>query len=334
MKRVQRVGMAIIAAIALIGCDALHTAADTKLTAQGSPYELIVVSDQAQWDGELGETMRDVFTASIPYLQQTEPLFDVLRVTERGFNNLVTRHRNIFKTEVLPTLDSTSVVVQYDLNAAPQIVMTLRGPSEESLNEYLSENSGMVVRALEMAERDRMISYAQKFGATNVESLIRKKFGFDMKVPKGYTVRNEGADFLWFSYEYPTASQGVLIYSYPATEGTLSLTQERLWQARNAYTSYIPGPSEGSYMTTYNDYEPEYRFFSLEGRHWAELRGLWNVAGDYMGGPFVSYSTIDEATNMVITIDCYVFSPKLGKRNFIRGVENLIYNVSFPAKAE
>ncbi|MFR9584479.1 MAG: DUF4837 family protein, partial [Rikenellaceae bacterium] len=45
---------------------------------------------------------------------------------------------------------------------------------------------------------------------------------------------------------------------------------------------------------------------------------------------YVSYSTIDVATNRVITIDCYVFSPKLPKRNFLRGVEHLLYTVKFP----
>ncbi len=46
-------------------------------------------------------------------------------------------------------------------------------------------------------------------------------------------------------------------------------------------------------------------------RTWAELRGFWDVENDFMGGPFVSYSTLDEATGRVLTIDGYVYSPKL-----------------------
>ncbi len=81
--------------------------------------------------------------------------------------------------------------------------------------------------------------------------------------------------------------------------------------------------------------EPDYRLFRLNGRLWAEMRGLWNVTGDFMGGPFVSYSTIDVRTNRVLTLDCYVYSPKLGKRNFLRSVEHILYNVKFPGdKAE
>ena len=36
-----------------------------------------------------------------------------------------------------------------------------------------------------------------------------------MTVPKGYVLAADEKDFLWARYEYPTASQGFFIYSYP-----------------------------------------------------------------------------------------------------------------------
>ena len=51
-----------------------------------------------------------------------------------------------------------------------------------------------------------------------------------------------------------------------------------------------------------------------------------------MGGPFVSYTTIDTATNSIITIDGYVFSPVLHKRNYVREMEHLVYTVEFPTQ--
>ena len=52
--------------------------------------------------GEVGDSLRAIFTAPVPYLNQTEPLFDVLRVTERGFTGMVADHRNILKVIVDP----------------------------------------------------------------------------------------------------------------------------------------------------------------------------------------------------------------------------------------
>ena len=45
-----------------------------------------------------------IFTAPVPYLNQIEPIFDVLRVTERGFTGMVADHRNILKILVDPEL--------------------------------------------------------------------------------------------------------------------------------------------------------------------------------------------------------------------------------------
>ncbi len=330
MTKLSTIFFVLAAAIGAVSCDALHTASSNSVTSQGAPYELIVVANQPQWEGELGDSLRAVLTAPIPYLQQTEPFFDVLRVTNQGYNNLVTKHRNILVNNIDPTLSETSASVQYDLYATPQVVVTISGATEQDITKYLSDNRTEIVEVLERAERDRAIDYATKFDVKSLSSLIESKFGFEMKIPAGYSLRNEGDDFLWLSYEYPTASQGVIIYKYPAVDGIQSLTAENLTAARNRFTSLIPGPSEGSYMTTFMDYTPDYRTFRLDGRLWAEMHGLWEVEGDFMGGPFVSYSTLDTTTGEIVTIDCYVFSSKLPKRNFVRGVEHLIYNVKFP----
>ena len=53
-----------------------------------------------------------------------------------------------------------------------------------------------------------------------------------------------------------------------------------------------------------------------------------------MGGPFVSYTTVDTATDRVFTLDCYVYSPKLPKRNYMREVEHLLHLVKFPAATD
>lgn len=334
MNRILTILLSVATVIGAVSCDALHTVSSNSVTSQGAPYELIVVANQPQWEGQLGDTLRSVLTAPIPYLQQTEPFFDVLRVTNQGYNNLVTKHRNILVNNIDPKLESTSASVQYDLFASPQVVVTLSGPTDEDITLYLSENREQIVEVLESAERDRAINYAAKFNVTSLNALIESKFGFEMKIPMGYSLRNEGEDFVWISYEYPTASQGIIIYKYPATNGVKSLAAEDLVAARNRFTSMVPGPSDGSYMTTFMDYAPDYRTYRLEGRLWAEMHGLWEVEGDFMGGPFVSFSTIDTQTDEVITIDCYVYSPKLPKRNFVRGVEQLIYNVKFPESKE
>ena len=228
--------------------------------------------------------------------------------------------------------DIATTAEQYDETSDPQIVMTLQGPSDGALVKYLAENRENLVYALEKAERDRAVKANETYGNPGIESAIFKTFGVEMKVPKGYTLAAQKPDFIWARNEYPTASQGFFIYSYPY-EGKQSLTEEALVAARNKFAAQIPGPSEGSYMITSDAFAPDYRMFRMEGRLWCELRGFWDVHGDFMGGPFVSYTTVDTATDRVFTLDCYVYAPDLNKprkRNYIRGLEHLLYSVRFP----
>ena len=325
----------LLIAAAVVGCDAFHTL-NKKKSAQGRPYELIVVCPQMEWNGELGDSLRAVFTAPVPYLNQAEPLFDVLRVTERGFKDMIADHRNILKVVVDPEVQQAEAAAEYNVTSEPQIVVTLQGPDDKALVEYLSQKRNDLLHVLEQAERDRDVQAYSTFNNPGIEAAIRKLFGVEIKVPKGYVLAKQTDDFLWARYEYPTASQGFFVYSYPY-EGPESLSLDALIKARNKFAALIPGPSDGSYMITSDAFEPDYRLFRLEGRLWCELRGFWDVEGDFMGGPFVSYTTVDTETNRVFTLDGYVYAPDLNKprkRNYIRGIEHLLYTIHFPEQSK
>lgn len=322
--------VAMIAAVT-VGCDAFKTMSKLK-GAQGKPYELIVVCDQPEWTGQVGDSLRAVFTAPVPYLNQDEPLFDVLRVLERGFTGMIADHRNVLKVLVDPSVEKAQAAVQYNVTAQPQIIVTLQAPTDSAMVAFIDENRQNLVQVFEKAERDRTVESNTAYNNPGVETAIRSTFDVDIKVPKGYILADQQPDFIWARFEYPTASQGFFVYSYPY-EGPESLTPEALIAARNKFAARIPGPSDGSYMITADAIEPASRAFRLEGRLWCELRGFWDVHGDFMGGPFVSYSTVDTRTNRVFTLDCYVYAPDLNKprkRNYLRALEHLLYTVQFP----
>ena len=88
----------------------------------------------------------------------------------------------------------------------------------------------------------------------------------------------------------------------------------------------------------YIDFEPQMRMLEIDGRTWIEMAGLWDVENYVMGGPFVSHTRLDEknhrvnqATNEVVTLDCYVYAPKGDKRNMLRELEHFVYLINFPA---
>uniref|UniRef100_UPI004057A1BD DUF4837 family protein n=1 Tax=Alistipes sp. TaxID=1872444 RepID=UPI004057A1BD len=334
--------IAIASVLSVVACDSFRSLTGTKKTAQGSPYEVLVVCDGREWESALGEELRQILGTPVEMLNQVEPMFDVVRITARDFKHLLPSYRNILKVLCSPDVKETTILAQYDVVASPQIVLTFQGSSIAAMVEYLRANGTSLLQVLEIAERNRSIEYAKKQGAKALEKMVREEFDIAMTIPNGYTFRAEGEDFLWLSNEYPAASQGFFIYSYPF-KGKAALTTKALVEARNDFAKRIPGPSDDSYMTTvtripnvedngYVDVLPQRRVVKINGREWIELRGFWDVDGDFMGGPFVSYTTLDERSGELLTLDCYVYSPKYGKRNFLRPLEHLVYGIHFPNK--
>lgn len=316
--------------VSLTGCDAFKALDKaSRETSQGAPYELITVCEQAQWTGEVGDSLRAVFTAPVEYLNQKEPRFDVMRVRANDVKGMIADHRNILNILVDPTVGEAKAGVQYDVTASPQAMVTVQASDDKAMTAYISEHRDKLLAVFENAERERALKLAEAYGCPAVEKAMQQTFGVKICVPKSYILALEKDDFIWARNEFPKASQGFFAYSYPYT-GAKDMTLQSLVEARNRFAMNIPGPTDGSYMTTSTAFEPGVRMLTINGRLWCELRGFWDVDGDFMGGPFVSYTTVDTRRNRVFTIDCYVYSPKLHKRNFLRGVEHLVHSVEFP----
>ena len=340
MKQLLKSFLVVVILLSAVGCDSFRSLTGAKKTAQGSPYEVLVVCDGHEWESALGAELKAVLETPVEMLNQVEPMFNVVRITARDFKHLLPSYRNILKVKCTPEVKDTAILAQYDVVASPQIVLTFQGPSIEAMVDYLKANGASLLQVLEMAERNRTIEYAKKQGAKALEKIIREEFDIEMPISNGYLFRAESDDFVWASNEYPVASQGFFIYTHPFN-GKASITTEALVKARNKFAKRIPGPTNGSYMTTvkripnieddgYTDFLPQRKVVKINGREWIELRGFWEVEKDFMGGPFVSYTTLDEREGELLTIDCYVYSPKYGKRNFLRPLEHLVFGVTFP----
>ena len=58
-----------------------------------------------------------------------------------------------------------------------------------------------------------------------------------------------------------------------------------------------------------------------EDGDWLEVRGLWDMHGGFMGGPFVAQVRVDSVARKVVCAEGFVFSPNSAKRDLLRSVE-------------
>ena len=95
--------------------------------------------------------------------------------------------------------------------------------------------------------------------------------------------------------------QGIMIYEVPYTSDS-SFSSNEMILSRDYFTkSHIQGVRDSSYMTVYRDYKLMPKEINLNGKYAVEYRGLWNMKNDFMGGPFVHYTIVDEKRNRVNT---------------------------------
>lgn len=307
---------------------------DKKQASQGQPYEIIVVASNANWDNALGDTIRLIMSETIPVLNSPEPIYTVSRIAPESFKNMLRLHRNVMTIETGDKYTEPAMSAMYDVYSAPQIIVSLTGPDVQSLTQYVSDHRKELQAIFEITERNRSLALNKKIQSPTLSKEIFEKFGFDMVIPNTYVnaEANAAKDFMWLRKHYAEAEQGVIIYSYPFS-GRTDFTVDSLLKRRNEFVGRIEGTNAGSQMTTASVFTPLLTHKRIHGRYWAEMRGFWDMKGDYYGGPFISYSTLDAATNMVITIDMYILSPNHGKmkRNYYRELQHLMYGVSFPS---
>ena len=62
-----------------------------------------------------------------------------------------------------------------------------------------------------------------------------------------------------------------------------------------------------------------------QGKKLITFRGLWEVQGDAMGGPFVSH--VIEHNGNTLIVEAFVFAPSKKKRNYLRQLEAVLYTL-------
>ena len=113
---------------------------------------------------------------------------------------------------------------------------------------------------------------------------------------------------------------------------TLQFEAKSLLSMRDLIMSqHIPGPSEGSYMGTETEFVPPVvtTAVNFPAGYAKEMRGMWKVYNNYMGGPFVSYTFADNRTGQLVTVEGFYYEPNQKKRNALLQLESIAYSLKF-----
>ena len=292
----------------------------------GGAGEVLVVVDKFVWDGPAGELLKDILQEEFPGLPQSEPLFRVTQISSGSFDKMFKFHRSIVLVTINETIEEAAVRYRKNVWARPQIMIQIEAGNRQELKKLMVDNFNRIQNFLVQYDRKRLTDSYLASKDLEIQKLMAEHHHIRLGIPRGYNVDFFTDSYSSVSIETPDFSQVLHVYEYAAS-GEEDLQSEKLLVQRNAFVKkYVKGPDDVSYMTTSSMFPPIFYDLEKKGMNIVEMRGLWELEGGFMGGPFVSHSVYDEKRQRIVTVEGYVYYPNQKKRIKIRQLEAIIYS--------
>ena len=275
----------------------------------GAPYDVLLAGDSCQ-------AVAEYLSTDMEGLPQPEPMFSVTATQSKDLNGTQKLWRSIVAVDINPTIYSrTAVKYEKNVYAKPQIIISITAPSVASMCK--EANMKAVASLLMRHEMNAAIAQLQRKHNPKAEKMISKRFGCEMKIPADMTSSKTGKDFIWLSNNSAQGMQNICIYT--------SENRDSVMKAN------IKGETDDMYMST----TPHTTSTTQADEHGLKMtirRGLWEMHGDAMGGPYVSHAVKDPKTGRTIVVETFVYAPEMKKRNRLRQTEAALYTLHLGEK--
>lgn len=334
MKKFNKTALFLLAMlmVAVTACSLDNEKPRKDRSAGGTSEILVVTQNDEQWDGMIGDTIRAFFLQAQYGLPQPEALNKLTHINVSGFSDMFKKHKCLLLVEINSNLDKPVVETGEDVWAAPQRVIKIIAPDRASWCQIFNEQKAAYKVMYDKVERDRILTVLRPSNDVNITQKIKEKMGFDITIPQGFFIAKDEPDFMWIRKELEKNSFGMFIYTTPYVD-TMQLEWNSLISVRDRMMQkYVPGPTDGSFMTTEKeDMPPIVNYISHYPTGFAaEMRGMWCLVGDYMAGPFISYTFPDNRTGNLVTLEGYVYYPNHEKRDDLLQMQSLLYSMKMP----
>ena len=295
----------------LIACTACHTNNSWLTKSTGQPYEVLLVDD-------IDSIIFKELSVQLHNLPQPEPTFDVSTTDKEHFkwNAKTARNIVVIKTDADNKTISKQVtnphslregvrgwvpVIEYehDTYAQPQIIITIKAPTAEMIKQKKDDIGQKIRQLLHNQEQKNEIMELQNNHAIKAEKVIKEMSDADMLIPIEMTHMKQGKNFLWLSDNNPKSMQNICIFKGNNVDSILKVNMK--------------GETDSIYMTLCNQQQiPDTPTL---------IKGLWEMKGDAMGGPYILKKTDN------VSVLAFIYAPDMKKRNKLKRLETAVLSI-------
>jgi hypothetical protein len=287
----------------------------------GKINNLTVVMENDLWTGEVGEAVRRYLAAPVDGLPQEEPLFSLSQMPPEAYQGFARKNRIFLHIQ---KGQEPAIKMADDAYARPQKGILITGEDNEQIISLIEENAEKIIstfKKTELAEQQRRIKKSLKS-----DEKLEEQLGVSLKFPTAYRYAKETDDFFWIRKDIPTGSMEILVYEVPrhVIEKDTNIVGNIIEMRDSIGQTHIPGRVDGSYMVTESAYAPYLFESQIDGKFAWESKGIWEVKGDFMGGPFINYAVLDEENDRYVILEGFAFSPSAQKRENMMELEAIL----------
>lgn len=325
----KKLALILVAFLALLSCNNKDKGEQKVIlpSSSGRMNEMVVVMKHDLWKGKVGKAIREVFAAEITGLPQPEPLYRIAQIDPSAYSRTFRVARNVIIVKTKNS-EKAQLSINKNVHAIPQVVETISANTEETLLLAIKKYKKDLVKAFHDNDLKTVQKRFRKIKYSKIPDL--DKNGISIVLPKSYLQIQIQDNFWWYRSDikegkhYPMLN--FMIYITPLNS-EMDLTGQNIISTRDSIAKkYVGGSIDGSFMQTESRaiYAPEMTHTVINNSIAIETRGLWMVEGDFMGGPFLSYTIFDEENNRIITAEGFIYAAGTKKRDFVFEMEAII----------
>ena len=321
---------------------ALSSCTNSQKPAIGNGDDIIVIADSSLYY-ELEAEMLHVFEKII-YTPQPENLFNLQRENFRKFRKLQNR-KNIIILGTLDSDDNTSKYIKESLDssvtelvrnneesfinrnnlwAKDQLVMFLVSNSVEELKKNILKMNEELLYSFRQVSNKRLFSnlYKPSLELKKVKADILSKYDWTLYVQPAidYAKSDSVNNFVWLRSGRNTPIERWMFVHWIENANANYLNNDSLINIRNRVTERQYRVSDDSVYVeiAFGMSKPMVSQANFNGRYALMSQGFWKFSDKSGGGPFISYSFLDEKSGRFYMIDASIYAPKYYKKKLIQ----------------
>jgi len=285
----------------------------------GNLNHVTIVMPEKEWNSSLGESVRTELQQIYEGLPVDEPQYSLNYLNPKTFTGFARQGRNV----VWFQKDSTArFQLAQNQFARPQIVALITGEDAEIQEYYLQENATLLRQTIAENERKEKIRRISK--SLTTEKTLLNRFGIQLKYPSAYETVKDTINFVWIQKPVRKGHLNLIVYSLEEDRLGDKFSEQILDIRDSIGKAHVPGRLKGSYFITERAFRPYFYITQLDGKSAYLTKGTWEVANDFMAGPYINYAILDSISKRWIVVEGFAFAPSANKRDYMFELNTII----------